>query len=116
MQIVSSSGYECEKELPTTLEDLFNKSDVLYNHEGKKRKLNITYVRYFEEYMKEQNIYNPDEAGVPFYHLCALLILMKNNGFVDGDHQYYNDTTKFLRAFNQKDIPEALSIYKSLQN
>lgn len=116
MQILSSSGYECEKHLPNSPADMFNKSDVTYMYDNKKRHLNITYVRYFEQYMQEENIYNPEETGVPFYQICALLILMKNNGFVDAEMLYYNNTKNFLNAFNQEDIPEAISIYKSLQN
>lgn len=113
MNIYSSSGFECEKKLPTTLEDLFNQSDVLYDHQGKKRNLNITYVRYFDQYMKENGIYDEEEAKIPFYQVAALLILMKNKGYVDALRLYYNNTDKFLASFNIEDIPKALTIHKS---
>lgn len=112
MNIVSCSGFECEKKLPTTLEDLFNQSDVVYMHEGKERKLNVTYVRYFDQYVHEQGIYSSEETGVPFYHLVALLVLMKNDGYVADQRLYFNDTEAFLRAFRREDIRQALTLYK----
>jgi hypothetical protein len=114
MKIFSSSGFECEKKLPTTLEDLFNQSDVSYEHNGEKRNLNVTYVRYFDQYMQENEIYDGEETGIPFYDIAALLILIKNNGYVDGVRLYYNNTEKFLASFNKDDISEAISMYKSL--
>lgn|SRR5690606_8919237 len=116
MQIVSSSGFECEKHLPNSPAEMFNKSEVTYMHEGKRRQLTITYVRYFDTYLEEQNIYNPEETGIPFYQIYALLILMKHNGYVESEQLYYNNTQKFLDSFNQEDIPEAISTYRSLQN
>lgn len=116
MQIVSSSGFECEKHLPSSSADMFNKSQVTYIHEGKQRQLTVTYVRYFETYMEEQNIYKAEETGIPFYQICALLILMKHNGYVETEQLYYNNTARFLEAFNQEDIPKAISTYQSLQN
>jgi hypothetical protein len=114
MKILSSSGLECVKKLPTSPEDFFNQSEVSYDHNGQRRILKLTYVRYFEQYMEENGIYNAEEMGLPFYHIAALLILMKNNGYVDGDQLYYNSTDRFLASFNQDDIPEAISMYKSL--
>lgn len=114
MNVLKSSGFECEKKMATTLEDLFNQSDVLYEHKGSEKNLNVTYVRYFDQYMQENGIYDSEETGVPFYEVSALLILMKNNGYVDALRLYYNDTDKFLASFNTEDIPEALSIYKKL--
>jgi hypothetical protein len=114
MKIFSSSGFEMEKKLPTTLEDLFNQSDVSYEHNKEKRNLNVTYVRYFDQYMKENGIYDCEETGIPFYHIAALLILIKNKGYVDVLRLYYNTTDKFLASFNQDDIPEAISMYKEL--
>ncbi|WP_025028288.1 hypothetical protein [Caldalkalibacillus mannanilyticus] len=113
MKIYHCSGFECEKQLPTTLEDLFNQSDVLYDIDGSEKKLNVTYVRYFDQYLKEQAIYNEEETGVPFYHIAALLILMKHGGQIDASRLYYNDTKEFMNAFNTQDIPEAISIFKS---
>lgn len=114
MKIFKSHGFECEKKLSTTLEDLFNQSDVIYAYEGAERKLNVTYVRYFDQYLQEQGIYNQEETGVPFYHIAALLILMKQGGYVSDHRLYYNDTEQFLKAFNQEDIHKALELYKSL--
>ncbi|WP_202081030.1 hypothetical protein [Caldalkalibacillus salinus] len=114
MDILYSTGFECEKKLPTTLEDLFNQSDVTYHYEGEERQLNVTYVRYFDQYMQEQGIYDAEKTGVPFYHIAALLILMNHKGYVQGNRLYYNDTDQFLQAFNQEDIPKALDIYQSL--
>ncbi|MDQ0340323.1 hypothetical protein J2S00_003132 [Caldalkalibacillus uzonensis] len=115
MKIYHCSGFECEKALPTTMEDQFNESEVVYDHLGEKRTLTVTYVRYFDTYVQENNIYDAGQTGVPFYHLVALLVLMKHHGFVDARRLYYNDTKKFLKAFNQEDIEQALSIYRSLQ-
>jgi len=114
MKIRRSSGFECEKQLPTTLEDLFNQSDVVYELNGEEKQLNITYVRYFDQYLKEQNIYNDEETGVPFYDIAALLILLKHKGNIEARRLYYNDTKEFLNAFKTEDIPQALDIYKSL--
>ncbi|GAA0382751.1 hypothetical protein [Bacillus horti] len=116
MKILSSSGFECEKKLSTTLEDLFNQSDVVYEHQGKNKGLNVTYVRYFDQYLQEQSIYDGEATGVPFYEIAALLILKKNNGFVDANRLYYNTTEKFLAAFDPEDINEALSIHSSTKN
>jgi hypothetical protein len=112
MNVISCSGFECEKKLPTTLEDLFNQSDVVYLHEGVERKLNVTYVRYFDQYMQEQGIYSAEETGVPFYHIAALLILMKHNGYVADQRLYFNETEPFLRAFRREDIGQAVKIYQ----
>lgn len=112
MKIISCSGFECEKELKTTLEDLFNQSDVVYEYEGQERTLNVTYVRYFDEYLNENQIYEHEE--IPFYQIAALLILLKSNGYVDDKRLYFNDTEKFLKSFHKDDIPKALEIYQSL--
>lgn len=114
MKIYKSHGFECEKKLPTTLEDLFNQSIVEYEYEGQKRVLTVTYVRYFDQYVQENDIYNAEETNVPFYHIVALLVLMKNNGYVEGERLYYNNTKQFLNAFNKEDIDKALSTYNSL--
>lgn len=114
MKIIHSSGFECEKKLSTTLEDLFNQSDVTYMHQGQERKLNVTYVRYFEQYMQENQIYDAEKTGVPFYKVAALLILLTNKGYVEANRLYYNDTNEFLAAFNQEQISEALQIYTSI--
>lgn len=114
MNILKSSGYEMEKQLPTTLEDLFNLSQVQYEDSGIKKELYVTYVRYFDQYLKENNIYNEEETELSFYHIAALLILLKNNGHVDAERLYFNSTDTFLASFNKTDIEEAISIYKSL--
>jgi hypothetical protein len=114
MKIIRSSGFECEKKLPTTLEDLFNQSNVVYAYNGKEKMLNVTYLRYFDQYLKEQNIYNEEDTGVPFYEISALLILMNYHGLVEATRLYFNNTNEFLHSFKQEDIKEALSIYKSL--
>ncbi len=115
MNIISCSGFECEKKLPTTLEDLFNQSDVVYEINQSKKHLNVTYVRYFDTYLLEQNIYDTEKTGIPFYHICALLILLKQ-GTVDAQRLYYNDTQKFLRAFNPADIDKVLNIYRQVSH
>ncbi|EGL81672.1 hypothetical protein CathTA2_2858 [Caldalkalibacillus thermarum TA2.A1] len=115
MKIYKCSGFEYEKALPTTMEDQFNESEVVYDHLGEKRTLTVTYVRYFDTYVQEKGIYDPEQTGIPFYHLVALLVLMKYHGFVNAQRLYFNDTKKFLNAFNQEDIEEAVSIYRSLQ-
>lgn len=114
MKIYKSSGYEMEKKLPTTLEDLFNLSQVEYDQNGEKKDLFVTYVRYFDQYLQENGIFKEEEHGIPFYHIAALLILIKNNGHVDAERLYFNDTDKFLSSFNKEDIDEAISIYKSI--
>jgi len=114
MKIYQCSGFEYEKSLPNSPEDLFNESEVVYDDQGQKKRLNVTYVRYFDTYVAENNIYDPSHTGVPFYHLVALLILLKNQGNISATRLYFSDTDQFLSAFNQEDIEKALEIYRSL--
>lgn len=114
MKIYHCQGWEFEKSLPNSPEDLFNGSEAVYDDAGRQKKLTVTYVRYFDTYVQENHIYDPEKTSVPFYHLVALLILLKNGGKVNASRLYYNDTNQFLEAFNPEDIPKALEIYRSL--
>lgn len=114
MKIRSCSGFECEKAQNNSPEDLFNQSDVNYEHQGEEKVLNVTYVRYFDQYLQEQGIYDMEKTDVPFYQIYALLILLKNGGYVDAYRLYISDTEQFLASFDQKQIDEALSIYQSV--
>src|SRR5690625_4913784 len=115
MKIFQSSGFEYEKAMPASPEDLFNESEVVYEYEGKKRTLTVTYVRYFDTYLAENNIYDADQTGVSFYEVAALLILMKNEGYVAGQRLYYSDTEQFMAAFDQEEIDRAMEIYRGLE-
>lgn len=115
MQIYECTGFEYEKSLPNSPEDMFNESVVVYDHNGKKHTLHVTYVRYFDTYVAENNIYDAEQTGIPFYHLVALLILLKNEGEIKAQRLYFSDTEKFLSAFNPGDIPKAVEIYKQTQ-
>mgnify|MGYP001291917891 CR=1 FL=1 len=112
MNIYKSTGFECEKALPNSPEDLFNQSEVIYDLNGDRRTLTVIYLRYFDEYLKEQGIYDAEQTGVPFYEIAALLIIMKQKEFDDGRRLFFNDTKAFLNAFNQEDIDEALSLHR----
>lgn len=116
MKIITCTGFECEKALPTTVEDQFNQSEVEYEQDGKQRSFTVIYVRYFDEYVSEKGIYNSEEAGVPFYNIVALLILLKQKDKQLGSRIYFNNTERFLKAFNLDDISEALSIYQQVLN
>lgn len=114
MKIYHCSGRELEKSLPNSPEDLFNESEVVYDDEGHQKKFTVTYLRYFDQYVQENNIYDPSQTSVPFYHLVALLILLKNKGKIQASRLYINDTQLFLAAFDPEDIPRGLEIYHSV--
>jgi hypothetical protein len=114
MNILEVTGKEYEKALPTTLEDLFNESTVVYEHEGKRHSFTVTYVRYFDEYVREQGIYDAEATNVPFHNIVALLILLKKGTPIADQRQYYNETQKFLKAFRTEDIDKALDLSRSL--
>ena len=108
LKIISSVGYELTKEKPNSPEDLFNRSIVKYREGGQVKELQILYLRYFEDLLKERT--PPELADFlkrhPVKDCLALLYVIKNKGFLSMKKVYINTESDFLNIFEGLDIHE----------
>ena len=51
--IKSCRGYELEKESSKSFEDYFNRSELIYEEDGREKVFRVLYLRYFEEKLHE---------------------------------------------------------------
>jgi hypothetical protein len=108
LKVLEMKGYELEKEVKNSFEDYFNRSEIIYEYEGKEKKLSVLYLRYFEENISQ---FTPFQSNPVFQHqehsydlkdIVAFLYLIKKQDLND-KRVYINDENEFSAI--SKDLP-----------
>ncbi|MBM7693168.1 hypothetical protein JOC77_002608 [Peribacillus deserti] len=122
MLIKSCKGYELEKELPNTSEDFFNKSEVVYQEDGKEKSLQILYLRFFEERMNNISPFARDPiftAGgreIFFRDLVGFVSLIKNPEYRQRKRVYLNNEKDFASLFKDVDFDKFPAVFEEINN
>lgn len=119
--IKECKGYELQKSKPNTSEDFFNKSIVLYETGGEEKKLEILYLRYFDEIKDQFTPFTEDpvfEAGgrdVYFKDIVALTCLLKNPEYRNRKSVYMNSFEQISSVFKDMPIEQMKEVVESIE-
>ena len=103
--IKSCHGYELEKESSKSFEDYFNRSELIFEEDGREKVFRVLYLRYFEERLHEMTPYqkNPifkvGNREVELKDIVALVCMIKNSAYRARKNVYINEWTEFSRIF-----------------
>lgn len=120
--IKECKGYQLEKAKPNTSEDFFNKSEILFEEDGKEKKLEILYVRYLDEIMNqftpfaEEPIFQVGSREVNFRDTVALACLLKHPEYRDRKRVYINSAEEFAAVYQNLDFEKLKTTFQSLGN
>ncbi|WP_026694771.1 hypothetical protein [Peribacillus kribbensis] len=122
MLIKRCIGYELEKELPTTSEDFFNRSEVHYVDEGKEKSLSVLYVRTFDSAffewlsIQEGPVFTAAGRDVHVKDLAALAALVKNPAFHSRKRVYINQEKAFIELFKGMDLQGFAKVFERMED
>jgi hypothetical protein len=103
--IKSCHGYELEKESAKSFEDYFNRSELIFEEDGREKVFRVLYLRYFEEMLHEctpyqQNpIFKAGNREVELKDIVALVCMIKHSAYRERKNIYINEWTEFSRFF-----------------
>ena len=106
MIIKSCHGYELEKESAKSFEDYFNRSELIFEEDGREKVFRVLYLRYFEEMLHEctpyqQNpIFKAGNREVELKDIVALVCMIKHLAYRERKNIYINEWTEFSRFFD----------------
>lgn len=120
--IKECKGYELEKSKSNTSEDFFNKSLVLYEADGEEKKLEILYLRYFDE-IKDQftpftgdPIFEAGERKVQFKDIVALAALIKHPEYKNRKSVYINSVEQISALLKDLPLEKIKEVFQSLES
>ena len=105
MIIKSCYGYELEKESSKSFEDYFNRSELIFEEDGREKVFRVLYLRYFEENLHEYTPYSQNpifkvgNREVKLLDMVALVCMIKNPAYRDRKNIYINEWSEFIRFF-----------------
>ena len=111
--IKECKGYELEKSKPNTSEDFFNKSLVLYEADGEEKKLEILYLRYFDE-IKDQ--FTPFTGDPIFEDIVALAALIKHPEYKNRKSVYINSVEQISALLKDLPLEKIKEVFQSLES
>ncbi|QFT89461.1 hypothetical protein FIU87_12450 [Bacillus sp. THAF10] len=123
MRIVEAKGYELEKAQSNTSEDFFNRSEVTFEMDGKKKTFHVLYIRYFDETFGEfipslsgkvNPLFNMGEFSIFFRDIVAVTCLIKNPAFRDRKRLYINTKEELARFFEGVSMQKLQELLESL--
>lgn len=121
MRITACKGYELEKERPNTSEDFFNRSEVIFDDEGKEKTFHVLYIRYFDEVAHEftpfssDPIFKVEDREVNFKDIVGLVCILKNPGFKNRKRIYINTQKEIADYFSEIDFDKLSEIFHGLE-
>ncbi|MDM5338810.1 hypothetical protein QUF84_16475 [Fictibacillus enclensis] len=117
LKIRSFAGYELQKEKSNSPEDLFNRSEVKYTHQGKDRSFELLYVRFLEEQLpdltEQLTMENGEQLAVK--DIAALACLMQADGYLERRKVYINNQDQFSILFQNLDWNKVKKIWVQME-
>jgi len=119
MIVKKMKGYELEKEVKNSFEDYFNRSEIVYEWNGKEKRFSVLYLRFFEEHMseftpfQENPIYEADHNRIELKDIVALVYMIQQFD-TNKKRVYINDERQFGSLFEHihtEGLKEALQFY-----
>ena len=114
------SGYELKKEKPNSFEDYFNRSEMVYEEDGKEKTFHVLYLRYFEEKLneltpfQENPIFTINEKAIELKDAVALACLISNPQYRQRKRVYINKESQFSSCFEGASKEKLLEIFQQL--
>ncbi|MDM5199572.1 hypothetical protein QUF79_16260 [Fictibacillus enclensis] len=117
LKIRSFAGYELQKAKSNSPEDLFNRSEVKYTHQGKDRSFELLYVRFLEEQLpdltEQLTMENGEQLAVK--DIAALACLLQADGYLERRKVYINNQDQFSILFQNLDWNKVKKIWVQLE-
>ncbi|HET7629217.1 MAG TPA: hypothetical protein VFK44_12665 [Bacillales bacterium] len=121
MKIIHCSGERLEKSSPTSPEDAFVRSTVKYEADGRERKLEVVYLRCFEDDLSEWAPFEGDPlfaAGTREVHLrdaAAVAALVQDPKMQQRKRLYLHDVKGLANLFERLNVEAFIELFQRLE-
>lgn len=122
MLIRKCEGCGMEKSSPTSPEDSFNCSTVTFEANGKERKLDVVYLRFFEKQMKDFTPFENDplftlaDREITLKDVTALATMIQNPDFSSRKRVYLHEEMKFAALFQNLNFAKIKDVISALES